>query len=114
MMIMIDTGFETGIKIRRDLAPVEITIPCENGYSQVSPMVEQYVIEDVGGGREAFMSAVQHATEALTHAMWLRTGLSVNQSHTRAVVTGTNSSLYDMPDLSGAVTISFTAEGSVV
>ena len=90
MMIMIDTGFENGIKIRRDLAPVEITIPCENGYSQVSPMVEQYVIEDVG------------------------TGLSDNQSHTRAVVTGTNSSLYDMPDLSGAVTISFTAEGSVV
>ena len=114
MMIMIDTGFENGIKIRRDLSPVEITIPCENGYSQVSPMVEQYVIEDVGGGREAFASAVRHATEALTHAMWLRTGLSVNQSHTRAVVTGTNSSLYDMPDLSGAVTISFTAEGSVV
>ena len=114
MVLMVDNGFETGIKIRRDLAPVEITIPCGNGYSQVSPIVEQYVIEDVGGGREAFASATRNAFEALTHAMWLRTGLSVNQSHTRAVVTGTNSSLYDMPDLSGAVTISFTAEGGVI
>ena len=114
MMIMIDTGFENGIKIRRDLAPVEITIPCENGYSQVSPMVEQYIIENVGGTQEAFTSAVRNATEALNHAMWLRVGMSVNKAHPKAVVTGTNSSLYDMPDLSGEVTISFTAEGSVV
>ena len=114
MVLMIDDGATTGIRIRRDLGQVESVLHFENGDHVYSPMVEQYVIEDVGGGREAFMSAVQHATEALTHAMWLRTGLSVNQSHTKAVVTGTNSSLYDMPDLSGAVTISFTAEGSVV
>lgn len=107
MMIMIDTGFENGIKIRRDLAPVEITIPCENGYSQVSPMVEQYIIENVGGTPEAFTSAVRNATEALNHAMWLRVGMSVNKAHTKAVVTGTNSSLYDMPEI-------YAAEGSVV
>lgn len=107
MMIMIDTGFENGIKIRRDLAPVEITIPCENGYSQASPMVEQYIIENVGGTPEAFMSAVRNATEALNHAMWLRVGMSVNKAHTKAVVTGTNSSLYDMPEI-------YAAEGSVV
>ena len=107
MMIMIDTGFENGIKIRRDLSPVEITIPCENGYSQVSPMVEQYIIENVGGTPEAFTSAVRNATEALNHAMWLRVGMSVNKAHTKAVVTGTNSSLYDMPEI-------YAAEGSVV
>ena len=107
MVLMVDNGFENGIKIRRDLAPVEITIPCENGYSQVSPMVEQYIIENVGGTQEAFTSAVRNATEALNHAMWLRVGMSVNKAHTRAIVTGTNSSLYDMPEV-------YAAEGSVV
>lgn len=114
MVLMVDNGATTGVRIRRDLGQVESVLHFENGDHVYSPMVEQYVIEDIGGGQEAFASATRNAFEALTHAMWFRTGMSVNENHTRAVVSGTNSLFYDMPDLSGAVTISFTAEGSVV
>lgn len=113
MVLMIDDGAETGIRIRRDLGQVGCTLHFENDDHVYFPMVEQYIIEDIGGGREAFASATRNAFETLTHAMWLRTGMTVNKSNTRALVSGTNSAFYNMPDLSRAVTIHFTsAEGS--
>ena len=90
MFFALDTEFENGIKIRRELAPERLTIRGETEH-EVEDLVERYTLDDVGGGRQALSAAAHAALEKLAKEKWFRYGIKESDDHKRVIITGTNS-----------------------